>query len=110
MPNRRRVKEHLDAGADHVALQVLTANPAALPLREWRELSALLDRIQSSERTGPTLQTRPFLALGGRYGAARAIKDRASTVASSSGSQGPDKGPSGCQYMHMAGTAPLVCS
>lgn len=43
---RRRVKEHLDAGADHVALQVLTADsgaPAALPLREWRELSALLD-------------------------------------------------------------------
>jgi len=43
---RRRVKEHLDAGADHVALQVLTDDsgaPAALPLREWRELSALLD-------------------------------------------------------------------
>jgi probable F420-dependent oxidoreductase len=40
---RRRVKEHLDAGADHVALQVITDNPAALPLGEWRELSALLD-------------------------------------------------------------------
>ena len=43
---RARVKEHLDAGADHVALQVLTADsaaPAALPLWEWRELSALLD-------------------------------------------------------------------
>jgi probable F420-dependent oxidoreductase len=40
---RRRVKEHLDAGADHVALQVITADPTALPLREWRELSALLD-------------------------------------------------------------------
>ena len=40
---RRRVKEHLDAGADHVALQALTADPTALPLREWRELSALLD-------------------------------------------------------------------
>ncbi len=40
---RRRVKEHLDAGADHVALRVLTADPTALPLREWRELSALLD-------------------------------------------------------------------
>jgi len=39
---RRRVKEHLDAGADHVALQVLTADPAALPLREWRELAALV--------------------------------------------------------------------
>ena len=40
---RRRVKEHLDAGANHVALQVLTADPTALPLREWRELAALLD-------------------------------------------------------------------
>jgi hypothetical protein len=27
----------------HVALQVLTADPAILPLREWRELAALLD-------------------------------------------------------------------
>ncbi|WP_322748996.1 MULTISPECIES: hypothetical protein [unclassified Frankia] len=39
----RRVKEHLDAGADHVALQVLLADPTALPLPEWRELAALLD-------------------------------------------------------------------
>lgn len=36
---RRRVREHLDAGADHVCLQVLTAGPAALPRREWRELA-----------------------------------------------------------------------
>jgi probable F420-dependent oxidoreductase len=34
---------NLDAGADHVALQVLTADAAALPLREWRELAAPLD-------------------------------------------------------------------
>jgi probable F420-dependent oxidoreductase len=40
---RRRVTEHLDAGADHVALQVLTADAGALPLREWRELTPLLD-------------------------------------------------------------------
>ncbi|MFI0356872.1 hypothetical protein [Actinomadura sp. 9N407] len=37
---RKRVLEHLDAGADHVCLQVLTADPAALPLPEWRELAA----------------------------------------------------------------------
>ncbi|GII64030.1 LLM class F420-dependent oxidoreductase [Sphaerisporangium krabiense] len=37
-----RVKEHLDAGADHVCLQVLTTDPATLPLREWRELAALI--------------------------------------------------------------------
>jgi probable F420-dependent oxidoreductase len=40
---RRRVKEHLDAGADHVALQVLTTERGQLPLPEWRELTALLD-------------------------------------------------------------------
>jgi probable F420-dependent oxidoreductase len=39
----KRVREHLDAGADHVCLQVLTPDPAALPLNEWRELAALRD-------------------------------------------------------------------
>ncbi|MEO3807019.1 TIGR03620 family F420-dependent LLM class oxidoreductase [Nonomuraea sp. B1E8] len=37
----KRVREHLDAGADHVCLQVLTADPATPPLREWRELAHL---------------------------------------------------------------------
>ncbi|MFG2333382.1 TIGR03620 family F420-dependent LLM class oxidoreductase [Streptomyces sp. NPDC048604] len=42
---RRRVQQHLQAGADHVCLQVLTASPTALPRAEWRELApALLDR------------------------------------------------------------------
>ncbi|MGK5554309.1 TIGR03620 family F420-dependent LLM class oxidoreductase [Actinomadura kijaniata] len=36
-----RVREHLDAGADHVCLQVLTDGPG-LPRRQWRELAALL--------------------------------------------------------------------
>jgi probable F420-dependent oxidoreductase len=36
-----RVREHLDAGANHVCLQVLTDTPGELPLREWRELAAL---------------------------------------------------------------------
>ncbi|WP_411108107.1 TIGR03620 family F420-dependent LLM class oxidoreductase [Streptomyces sp. c-19] len=39
---RRRVRQHLDAGADHVCLQVLTADPAALAAREWRELASAL--------------------------------------------------------------------
>ncbi|MEU0992171.1 TIGR03620 family F420-dependent LLM class oxidoreductase [Streptomyces sp. NPDC005953] len=38
----RRVQQHLDAGADHVCLQVLTADPAVLPEREWRELAPVL--------------------------------------------------------------------
>jgi probable F420-dependent oxidoreductase len=36
-----RVREHHDAGADHVCVQVLRGDPA-LPEREWRELSAVL--------------------------------------------------------------------
>ncbi|MGH4035481.1 TIGR03620 family F420-dependent LLM class oxidoreductase [Actinomycetota bacterium Odt1-20B] len=37
-----RVREHLDAGADHVCVQVLTADPGALPRAEWRELAPAL--------------------------------------------------------------------
>jgi probable F420-dependent oxidoreductase len=35
-----RVKAHLDAGANHVAVQVLPSDQGALPMREWRELAA----------------------------------------------------------------------
>jgi probable F420-dependent oxidoreductase len=38
----RRVKEHHDAGADHVCIQVLRDDPAVLPREEWRELAALV--------------------------------------------------------------------
>ncbi|MEW2387621.1 TIGR03620 family F420-dependent LLM class oxidoreductase [Streptomyces venezuelae] len=37
-----RVRDHLDAGADHVCVQVLTADPGALPLPQWRELAPAL--------------------------------------------------------------------
>jgi len=39
-----RVHAHLDAGADHVCIQVLPADPAALPRREWRDLAGVLLR------------------------------------------------------------------
>ncbi|MFI8929542.1 TIGR03620 family F420-dependent LLM class oxidoreductase [Streptomyces sp. NPDC053474] len=39
-----RVREHLDAGADHVCVQVLTAD-GAFPLREWRELAPALTAV-----------------------------------------------------------------
>ncbi len=39
---RNRIAEHHRAGADHVCIQVLTANPAALPEDEWRTLAAAL--------------------------------------------------------------------
>jgi len=38
----RRVRAHQDAGADHVCIQVLDANPGALPLPQWRELAPAL--------------------------------------------------------------------
>ncbi|MFE7571755.1 TIGR03620 family F420-dependent LLM class oxidoreductase [Streptomyces sp. NPDC057539] len=38
----RRVRQHLDAGADHVCLQILTTDPASVPEREWRELAPAL--------------------------------------------------------------------
>ncbi len=37
-----RVQAHLEAGADHVCIQVLPSDPAAIPRREWRELAAAL--------------------------------------------------------------------
>jgi probable F420-dependent oxidoreductase len=37
-----RIHAHHDAGADHVAIQVLTADPRALPMAEWRELASAL--------------------------------------------------------------------
>jgi probable F420-dependent oxidoreductase len=36
-----RVREHLDAGADHVCVQVLRAD-RELPLAEWRALAPVL--------------------------------------------------------------------
>ena len=34
-----RVQAHRDAGADHVCIQVLTADPAAFPVDQWRALA-----------------------------------------------------------------------
>ncbi len=39
---RERVHAHHSAGADHVCVQVLTADAKALPMREWRELASAL--------------------------------------------------------------------
>ena len=44
-PIRSRVRAHHHAGADHECIQVLPADPRALPLPEWRRLApALLER------------------------------------------------------------------
>jgi probable F420-dependent oxidoreductase len=39
---RARVRAHLDAGADHVAVQVLTPERGTLPLDDWRKLAPAL--------------------------------------------------------------------
>ncbi|OBI51735.1 LLM class F420-dependent oxidoreductase [Mycobacterium kyorinense] len=36
----RRVAEHQSAGADHVSVQVLTADPLAFPREQWRRIAA----------------------------------------------------------------------
>jgi probable F420-dependent oxidoreductase len=39
----KRVQEHLDAGADHVAVQVITPTwPRDAPIQHWRDLAAVL--------------------------------------------------------------------
>jgi probable F420-dependent oxidoreductase len=40
---RRGIEAFFEAGADHVAVQALAPDGAALPRDQWRELSALLD-------------------------------------------------------------------
>jgi probable F420-dependent oxidoreductase len=39
---RKRVDAHLAAGADHVCIQALAADPKALPMQAWRELAGAL--------------------------------------------------------------------
>jgi probable F420-dependent oxidoreductase len=39
---RERVRSHLDAGADHVSVQVLAADPAEIPMAQLRELAPAL--------------------------------------------------------------------
>jgi len=51
----RRVGEHLDAGADHVAIQVLTSSPDCLPVKEWSELATVLE-LDGRPTSLPTVQ------------------------------------------------------
>ncbi|MFF3392813.1 TIGR03620 family F420-dependent LLM class oxidoreductase [Streptomyces sp. NPDC002669] len=57
----RRVQQHLQAGADHVCLQVLTADPTGLPRREWRELAPALTPRPATRNE----RHRPLPAGGG---------------------------------------------
>jgi probable F420-dependent oxidoreductase len=46
-----RVQAHLDAGADHVCVQVQTSTAGRLPVAEWRELASIIPEL----RTRPTV-------------------------------------------------------
>jgi probable F420-dependent oxidoreductase len=49
-----RIKEHYAAGADHVCIPALTADPKRPPLREWRELAEAL--IEKASANSPPLR------------------------------------------------------
>ncbi|MFM1752560.1 MAG: hypothetical protein RL119_1522 [Actinomycetota bacterium] len=42
---RDRIKAHLDGGADHVCVQVLSANPAAVTMDEFKQLATLIPTL-----------------------------------------------------------------
>ena len=42
---RVRVQEHLDAGADHVCVEVLTGDDVTVPREQWRELAPALTEL-----------------------------------------------------------------
>lgn len=46
----QRVRRHLEAGADHVCLQVVGTDPGSLPLSAWRELATIVPAVS---RRGP---------------------------------------------------------
>jgi 2-methylisocitrate lyase-like PEP mutase family enzyme len=41
-----RVRAHLDAGADHVVLQVLAGRLSEVPVAEWRSLAPALATLR----------------------------------------------------------------
>ena len=41
-----RVAEHLDAGADHVCVQVLASDPVPFPAEHWSRLAPALAELQ----------------------------------------------------------------
>lgn len=49
-----RVQAHIDAGADHVCVQVLTPDPTTLPVGQWRDLAALIPSLRSRADTART--------------------------------------------------------
>lgn len=57
-----RVREHFDAGADHVALHVLGGDPG-LPLTQWRELAGLLPALATTSGSARNIAATEGRAL-----------------------------------------------
>lgn len=47
-----RVQEHLDAGADHVCVQVQCAEPPGMPIAQWRELATIIPSLRTRSLAG----------------------------------------------------------
>lgn len=47
-----RVRDHFDAGADHVSIQALGPNLRAVPIEQWRELAPALAGLAPPDRGG----------------------------------------------------------
>jgi probable F420-dependent oxidoreductase len=45
-----RIREHLDAGADHVAVQVLVPDDRVLPMPQWRILASALSQFDAPQK------------------------------------------------------------
>jgi probable F420-dependent oxidoreductase len=48
-----RVHAHQSAGADHVCIQVLPAEPQAVPMAQWRELASALLGFRARRKSAP---------------------------------------------------------
>ena len=63
-----RVREQLAAGANHVCLQVLTGDPAAVPVEQWRELADLNVAIINLNDVHPSNPKHPHEIAATRGG------------------------------------------
>lgn len=66
-----------EAGADHVAVQVVTGTRRGLPLREWRQLAGILPLVRARQpgqlaRGGPVQPCEPGGPAPGKQGKATA--------------------------------------
>ncbi|QLJ04037.1 LLM class F420-dependent oxidoreductase [Streptomyces sp. NEAU-sy36] len=48
-----RVQAHLDAGADHVCVQVQTEDPRDSPMAQWRELASIIPSLRTRRAASP---------------------------------------------------------